>query len=54
VDHLCGDRFITEMIATDVVELLLGPLWAAVVVFLALGVAWLLRRPIKRALSDLA
>ncbi len=40
-------------VAADLLELLVAPLWAAIVVFLALGLAWLLRKPLRRMAQDL-
>ncbi|HEY6781117.1 MAG TPA: hypothetical protein VI111_09190, partial [Thermoleophilaceae bacterium] len=37
----------------DVVEVLVAPVWAVATVFIALGVAWLLRKPLRAMGRDL-
>lgn len=43
----------SEPVLADLVEVLVAPLWAATVVFLAIGLAWVFRSPLRRIARDL-
>jgi hypothetical protein len=48
---VCGSTSIPIPVA-DLLEVLIAPLWAAALVFVTLGVIWMLRGPLKRSRSS--